>query len=595
LAARGIFLIGFSGTGKSTIARLVAGKLGWPVHDLDDVIVERCGMTIPAIFQLEGEEGFRLREAEALQALSAGERFVIATGGGAAMRAENRRLMASRGWVVSLEGRPETLARRIRLQESNPGATRPLLDAADPLDRIRSLKQSRQAVYVLADWTVHTDRLGPEQVAAEVLRAVELLEATEEPPARFDAPAPPAERAGTAALSGLRVLDLTNVLAGPFCAYQLAMLGAEVIKVEQPGTGDLARHLGADEELNRKLMGASFLAQNAGKKSITINFRSEEGRAVFLRLVETADVLVENFRPGVMDRLGLGHARLEGVNPRLVYCAISGFGQDGPLRNAPAYDQIVQGMSGLMSISGDAESAPLRVGYPVADTIGGITAAFAIASALVRRQRTGQGAFLDVSMLDATIVTMGWVISNFLIAHQTPVPMGNDNFTAAPSGTFRTRQGLLNIAANEQEQFESLAHAIGRDGLVADPRFVDRALRKRHRAALTEEIEAALASMTAEEWEALLNASGVPAGRVLTVPEILQHPQVQHRKLLKTFAGARGVGRDITLTLAGFKMSGADPDASAPPPALGEHTDEVLRGLGCDDAEVARLRKIGAV
>src|SRR6476469_6031644 len=228
-------------------------------------------------------------------------------------------------------------------------------------------------------------------------------------------------------LEGIRVLDLTNVLAGPFCAYQLALLGAEVIKVETPGTGDLARQLGASPELSGKLMGASFLAQNANKKSVTINLKSEQGKEAFRRLVATADVLVENFRPGVMSRLGVGYEELKEVNSRLVLCAISGFGQEGPMRSAPAYDQIVQGLSGVMSITGDARSAPLRVGYPMCDSIGGITAAFAIASALFRQSSTGEGCFIDVSMLDSTLATMGWVVSNFLIAGQEPVPMGNDN------------------------------------------------------------------------------------------------------------------------------------------------------------------------
>ena len=207
-------------------------------------------------------------------------------------------------------------------------------------------------------------------------------------------------------LEGVRVLDLTNVLAGPFCAYQLALLGADVIKVETPGTGDLARQLGASPELSSELMGASFLAQNANKKSITINLKSEEGKEAFRRLAATANVLVENFRPGVMARLGVAYDDLKAINPRLIYCAISGFGQEGPMRGAPAYDQIVQGLSGVMSITGDAESAPLRVGYPVCDSIGGITAALAIASALVRQGRAQEGTFIDVSMLDSTLATM---------------------------------------------------------------------------------------------------------------------------------------------------------------------------------------------
>ncbi len=192
-------------------------------------------------------------------------------------------------------------------------------------------------------------------------------------------------------LAATRVLDLTNVLAGPFCCYQLAQLGADVIKVEVPGSGDLARQLGADPELNRCGMGASFLAQNAGKRSLTLNLKSPKGREAFSRLVASADVVVENFRPGVMERLGLGYAALKAVKSDIVYCAISGFGQDGPLRFNPAYDQIIQGLCGVMSVTGDAQSAPLRVGYPVADTMGGMTAAFAIAAALVRRERTGRG------------------------------------------------------------------------------------------------------------------------------------------------------------------------------------------------------------
>jgi len=407
--------------------------------------------------------------------------------------------------------------------------------------------------------------------------------------------AQPARKPVTGALTGIRVLDLTNVLAGPFCAYQLGLLGAEVIKVEMPGSGDLARQLGADASLNAQFMGASFLAQNGGKKSVTLDLKSGDGKAVLRRLVASADVLVENFRPGVMTRLGLGYDELRKIKPSLVYCAISGFGQEGPLKDAPAYDQIIQGLSGVMSITGNDACAPLRVGYPVADTIGGLTAAFAIACALVLRSRTNEGSFIDLSMLDSTMVTMGWVVSNYLIAGIEPRPMGNDNFTAAPSGTFRTGSGLLNIAANKQEQFVALAHAVGRDDLVADPRFATREERKNNRSALTVELESALQANSAAEWETILNRIGIPAGRVLTIPEALDHPQVKQRQLLQTFAVVPGLDRALTLTRTGFSMSGVNPSVASPPPRLGEHTDEVLRDLGYSETEIASLRAAKAI
>jgi crotonobetainyl-CoA:carnitine CoA-transferase CaiB-like acyl-CoA transferase len=399
----------------------------------------------------------------------------------------------------------------------------------------------------------------------------------------------------TQALAGIRVLDLTNVLAGPLCAYQLALLGADVVKIEMPGSGDLARQLGSDPQLNAAHMGASFLAQNGGKRSVTVNLKVDEGKAVLKRLVASADVVVENFRPGVMQRLGLSYDVLKACNPALVYCAITGFGQDGPLRDAPAYDQIIQGLSGMMSITGDEATAPLRAGYPVADTISGITAAFAIAAALVRRHGTGEGAFIDVAMLDSAMVTMGWVVSNYLIAGTTPKPHGNDNFTAAPSGTFRTGAGLLNIAANTQDQFQALARAVGRGDLIDDARFARRESRKLHRPALTEALEAALAARPAVQWEAILNEAGVPAGSVLTVPDALQSPQVASRELVQVFDDVPGVDRPVRVLRAGFKLSGGDPTAEAAPPALGADTDDVLAQAGYTAQEIEQLRRRGVV
>ncbi len=394
-------------------------------------------------------------------------------------------------------------------------------------------------------------------------------------------------------LAGTRVLDLTNVLAGPFCCYQLAQVGAEVIKVEAPGVGDLARKLGADPELNRRGMGASFLAQNAGKRSITLNLKSPKGRDAFGRLVATSDVVVENFRPGVMERLGLGYAALKAAKNDVIYCAISGFGHDGPLKFNPAYDQIIQGLCGIMSVTGDAASAPLRVGYPIADTMGGMTAAFAIAAALFRRERTGEGEFIDVSMLESSLVAMGWAVSNWLIAGVKPEPMGNENMTASPSGTFRTGGGLLNIAANKQEQFESLCRLIGRAELVTDPRFAEREDRKRRRSELNTEIEQALAAKSAPEWSVLLNKNGVPAGEVLDVPAVLEHPQVMERKLIKTFDSVPGVDRPVRVVRSGFRLGSGDPQPPSAPPALGADTEALLAELGFSKRDRDELTREG--
>ena len=394
-------------------------------------------------------------------------------------------------------------------------------------------------------------------------------------------------------LDGVRVLDLTNVLAGPFCTLHLALLGAEVIKIENPKDGDLARRLGILPELNDQLMGTSFLAQNSNKKSVTLNTKSPEGKEIFKRLVKDADVLVENFRPDVMGRLGLGYDVLRQINPRLVFCAISGFGQTGPDAFKPAYDQIIQGLSGEMAVNGDERLNPLRAGFPVCDTVGGLNAAFAIMAALYHRERTGEGQSIDVAMLDSIMPLMGWVAANLLIGKQQPVLMGNDNFTAAPSGVFRTRDGYINIAANKQEQWESVCDVLGVPELKTDARFQKRDIRKQNRKELTPLLEAKLAGRPTREWVELLNAKDVPSGEILSLEEALRQPQIRHRGTLKQVP-VEGLG---TLPLFGLtaQFEKTPGDITAAPPRLSAHTAEVLASVGVTPEELATLKSKGIV
>ena len=378
-------------------------------------------------------------------------------------------------------------------------------------------------------------------------------------------------------LEGYTVLDMTNVLAGPFAGYQLAQLGARVIKIESLD-GDLARQLGSDPARNQAKMGVSFTAQNAGKESIALNLKSEQGRSLFYRLVKTADVVIENFRPGVMQRLECDFETLCKHNPTLVYCAISGFGQDGPMSHLPAYDQIVQGMSGTMQVTGAPEQG-VRVGYPIADTVGGLTAAMAVSAAL--HKKTAQ--FIDVSMLESLMSTMGWVISNFLQAGTQPLAWGNENPTSAPSGSFTTSDGDINIAANQDAQWERLAHAIGTPELLTDPRFLTREDRKANRSILTELINSRLTTAPRDHWLARLETANVPAGPIYTVPEALNSTQITHRGFVDQGRATRG-----------FTLNGQRPSQSEPP-TLGQHTHQILEHLGFNESEIKQLYLQGVI
>jgi crotonobetainyl-CoA:carnitine CoA-transferase CaiB-like acyl-CoA transferase len=338
-------------------------------------------------------------------------------------------------------------------------------------------------------------------------------------------------------------------------------------------------------------MGASYLSTNAGKRSLRLDLKSPDGIAVLGALVKSADVLIENFRPGTMTRLKFDYEAAKAIKPDLIWCSISGFGQSGPLSDRPAYDQIIQGYCGVMALTGNEETAPTRVGYQICDTMAAITAAFAIAAALYRKKVSGTGEFIDVSMLDASLASMSsWPLSNYINAGKPPSPMGNENAASCPSGTFTTADGAINIVANDEHQYQALCDAIGAPELKSDSRFATRPLRVANRMALNALLEDKLASRSALEWDSILGTAGVPAGPILRLMDAVALPQVKARQLIKDFDDTT-IGRPFSVHRLGFTLESGVPDVALPPPQLGEHTDEILKSIGFSADEITRLRE----
>ena len=391
-------------------------------------------------------------------------------------------------------------------------------------------------------------------------------------------------------LSGIRVLDLGRHLAAPSCAMLLGDLGADVIKIEKPGVGEDGRAAGPPFFQG---ISAFFLSANRNKRSLTLDIKRPEGQAIFRRLAATADVVVENFRPGVMAALGIGYGTVSESNPRVIYCSISGFGADGPYADRPGLDQIVQGMSGLMSVTGFEGEEPVRVGIPIADLLTGLYGAYGVLAALQARERTGRGQQVDTSLLEAMVGTMGFQAVRYLNGGDVPPPAGNHHPINAPYGVFKARDGYLTIGATGPKRWPLFCRLLGAEEWLHDPRFATNGGRHEHRLKLAELIEETLKTRGVDEWEALFNEAGIPAGPVYAMDRALDHPQVRHREMVVERAHPT-LG---TISLLGLpvKLGDTPGDVRRIPPGLGEHSDEILAEIGLGAQERDGLREQGIV
>jgi len=396
----------------------------------------------------------------------------------------------------------------------------------------------------------------------------------------------------TPPLSGVRVVDLTRVVAGPFCTMMLGDMGAEVLKIEERTGGDPMRAMGPPFLPGGE--SAYFLAINRNKKSLVVDLARPSGRDVFLDLVAQADVVWENFRPGVMDRLGLGYPKLSDVNPRLVMCSLSAYGQDGPYRDWPAFDLALQAMGGAMSITGEPGGQPVRMGLPMGDLAGGLFGALSVAGALLRRTRTGRGAHVDLSLLDCQVSLLSYLAQYFWTDGVAPQPMGSAHTSVVPYGTLATHDGHLIVAVFAEKFWGGFCRAAGRPEWEADPRFVTNRDRVAHRGALEALIAERFVEDTTDAWLARLNAEGVPAAPINSIDRVLDDPQVKHREMVVQMDHPRH-GPLPTLGTP-IKADGVFGLEVTPPAQLGEHTDEILHDqLGYAPERIAALRRAGAV
>jgi CoA:oxalate CoA-transferase len=387
-------------------------------------------------------------------------------------------------------------------------------------------------------------------------------------------------------LEGIRIADFSHVMAGPYATHLLSLLGAEVIKIEGPGRGDALRYYGSDRSYDG--MAPAFIGVNAGKKSVMLDLKHAPALAAARRLIQSCDVLVENFRPGVMQRLGLDYESTRALQPRIVYCSISGYGQNGPRRDWPAIDNIVQATSGMMTLGGASGDEPSRVGFPVVDTLTGQTAAFAILAALLRRERQNRGEYIDVAMFDASIAFMTSAVVPYLVTGQQPERTGNVGYSGQPtSGLFTASDGrCISLGVVQQSQFEALARELKCEHWLQDPRFATPDLRRKHADSIHAELARSFAQAPAEVWERRLSAAGLPCGMVRDVAEAVALPALEERQL-KIKLEIPGLPRrsDVAIVNAGFLMSEDGPGVNSPPPAYGEHTEEILASLGFSPEE----------